>query len=97
MTTIDISRYAEYRPATLTDAEVTALFTKRYGAPPEKILRIGVTLLAGPKPELAEAGLSCQQEEQAVDAIGAPQATHTTRNGKGRVGRIKREREEATK
>lgn len=96
MTIFDSARYAEYKPTTLTDAEVTALFAERYGAPPEKIIRYGVVLMAGPKPELAEAGLSVQ-EEQAVDAIGAPQATHTTRNGKGRVGRIKREREEATK
>lgn len=86
----DPARYAEYRPATLTDAEVMALFTERYGAPPQRILRIGVTLLAGPKPETAEAGLSCLQEEQAVDAIGAPQVIHTTRNGVGRVGRIKK-------
>jgi hypothetical protein len=86
----DPARYAEYRPATLTDAEVTALFAQCYGAPPQRILRIGVVLLAGPKPELAEAGLSCVQETQAVDAIGAPQVTHTTRNGKGRVGRIKK-------
>jgi hypothetical protein len=87
---IDHARYAEYRPCTLTDAEVTALFTKRYGAPPQRIIHYGVVLMAGPKPELAEAGLSCLQEEQAVDAIGAPQVTHTTRNGVGRVGRIKK-------
>lgn len=86
----DPSRYAEYQPATLTDAEVTALFTRRYGAPPEKIIRYGVVLMAGPKPEMAEAGLSCVQEEQATDAIGAPVATHTTRTGKGRVGRIRK-------
>jgi hypothetical protein len=86
---IDHARYAEYRPCTLTDAEVTALFTERYGAPPQRIVRYGVVLMAGPKPEPAEAGLSCVQEEQAVDAIGAPQAAHTTRNGVGRVGRIK--------
>ena len=46
--------------------------------------------LAGPKPEMAEAGLSCVQEEQATDAIGAAVVIHTTRNGKGRVGRIRK-------
>lgn len=86
----DPSRYAEYQPATLTDAEVTALFMRRYGAPPEKIIRYGVMLMAGPKPETAEAGLSYVQEEQATDAIGAPVAIHTTRGGKGRVGRIRK-------
>lgn len=88
----DPARYAEYRPATLTDAEVTALFAQRYGAPPQRIIRYGVVLMAGPKPELAEAGPSCVQEEQVVDASGAPQVAHTTRNGRGRVGRIKGER-----
>lgn len=85
----DPARYAEYRPSMLTDAEVTALFMRRYGAPPEKIIRYGVMLMAGPKP-MAEAGLSCVQEEQATDAIGAPVATHTTRTGKGRVGSIEK-------
>jgi len=86
----DPAKYAEYRPYTLTDAEVTVLFAERYGAPPQRIIRYGVVLMAGPKPELAEAGLSCVQEGPAVDAIGAPQVIHTTRNGKGRVGRIKK-------
>jgi hypothetical protein len=87
---IDHARYTEYRPATLTDAEVTALFTERYGAPPQRIIRYGVTLLAGPKPEPAEAGLSCVQMELELDANGAPLAMHITRNGVGRVGRIKK-------
>ncbi len=86
----DPARYAEYRPSTLTDTEVTALFAERYGAPPQRIIRYGVVLMAGPKPELAEAGLSCVQEEQPTDAIGAPVAIHTTRGGKGRVGRIRK-------